>query len=202
MEKLRFFYAAAFVAALTGCPGPLPPDMPDSHVDPGDTGPDMHDAYVDPMVDAGVDAYVPPDPDGGMSTCSDPEFIGVECNLPMGMTYDVSTFACAVAIDNDLWMSDAVGATPQRVGSRTEGGLLLVDFPFTVDNSGMNMPVGRIGSFTCGNMGKCWLNWGNPDSHYSHCSATFTTDCSEVTLDCYMPGISTPDTNHAYYAGT
>jgi hypothetical protein len=59
MEKLRLFIAAAFMAALTGCPTPNPMPDSDTGTPPGDSGMPEVDSGTDP-VDAGVDAYVPP----------------------------------------------------------------------------------------------------------------------------------------------
>lgn len=205
MEKptLRLFIAAAFVAALTGCPGPQPgndtgtPPPPDSGI-PDDSGSDPGDA--------GVDAHVPPGDSGAdtgtiPSTCDDVEYVGIECNLPDGMDYDMSAFSCASFINNDLWLSDAPGSSPQGVISEMRGGRLIVGFPFTRDNAGVNMPPGMVLEYTCGNEGHCWLNWFNPDSRYSHCRVSFSTDCGDATVECWMPGSSDPETSYAAYVG-
>jgi hypothetical protein len=209
MEKptLRLFLAAAFVAALTGCPGPQPGH--DTGTPPPDSGlPD--DGGSDP-VDAGVDAYVPPG-DGGADTgvipsmCEDVEYVGTECNLPEGMAYNRDGFICESFINGDLWVSDAVGATPQATQYREADGQFLATFEFVTTNEGMSMPAGSSPEFTCGPEGRCWLNWFNPDSNYSHCRVTFQSasggaGCDMAMVECWMPGSAAQITSSAIYIG-
>ncbi|MCK9361896.1 hypothetical protein M0Q28_06800 [Patescibacteria group bacterium] len=208
MEKptLRLFLAAAFVAALTGCPGPQPGH--DTGTPPPDSGtPD--DGGSDP-VDAGTDAYVPPG-DGGTdsgvipSTCDDVEYVGTECNLPEGMAYNRDGFICASFINNDLWVCDTC-STPEREGTIEDGGILYSFLRFARANTGMYMPAETSMNFTCGPEGRCWLNWFNPVSNYSHCRVTFNAagggaGCDMATTECWMPGSATPVTSSAIYIG-
>lgn len=211
MEKLRLFFAAAFVAALmSGCSGPNPPPDTDSGPLPGDSGlPDV-DGGVDPMVDSGVDANVPPGEDGGMdagtitNACEDVEYIGAECNLPQGMIYTRSEFICGSYINNDLWLNDEVGAVPSREFSREESGVLYAELNFAFGNDGMVMPDGSVVGFTCGPEGRCWINWFNPDSNYSHCRVSFQSasggaGCDMATTECWLPGSTAPVTSYAIY---
>jgi len=204
MEK-RLFIAAAFVAAfVTGCPVPNPPPDTDGGPPPGDTGmPDIDSG--DPVVDAGVDAYVPPG-DGGTdagvipNVCEDPEYVGLECNLPFGMVYTRTEFTCADYINYDDWLNDEAGATPGIVDTREAGGVLYAHIWFAFRNSGMVMPDSSM-EFTCGPEGRCWLNWFNPDSRYSHCRVSFSADCFDATTECWRPGSTDPVTSYAVYIG-
>jgi hypothetical protein len=206
MEKLRLFIAAAFMAALTGCPTPNPMPDSDTGTPPGDSGMPEVDSGTDP-VDAGVDAYVPPGEDGGVDSgtvadvCEDVDYVGYECNLPFGMTYNRDGFICESFINGDLWLSDAVGATPRGTAYREVGGQFLALLPFVNANSGLLMPAAATEEFTCGPEGRCWLNWFNPDSNYSHCRVSFTADCGDATTECWMPGSSDPITSYATYVG-
>jgi hypothetical protein len=211
MEK-RLFIAAAFLAAfVTGCPGPdqgidVGP-LPDTGM-PVDAGPDLVDAWVDPM----VDAYVPMDggmPDTGLlDECRNPDYVGLACNLPPGMVYTRTDFICADRINWDDWLGDEVGATPGRVSSREAAGAIysyLGSIPN--GNTGLLMPATGDGiEWTCGPEGRCWLNWFNPDSNYSHCRVTFTNGsdapgCDVAMTECWLPGSSDPVTNYAVYIG-
>ncbi|MCE9586661.1 hypothetical protein K8R04_05140 [Candidatus Uhrbacteria bacterium] len=208
MEKqLRLFIAAAFMAALTGCPTtPNPPVDSDTGTPPGDSGmPDL-DSGTDP-VDAGVDANIPPGDGGGTDTgtlpsvCEDPEFVGLMCNLPTGMAYNRDGFICASFINNDQWITDVVGSVPEREYTREEGGVLYAFLAFARANTGLYMPTSTIMEFTCGNEGRCWLNWANPVSNYSHCRVSFLPDCSVATTECWAPDLTDPVVSQAYYVG-
>lgn len=205
MEKLRLFIAAAFMAALTGCPTPNPMPDSDTGTPPGDSGMPDIDSGTDPS-DAGVDAFVPPG-DGGEDTgvipsvCEDVDYVGIECNLPRGMSYNRDGFICATAINNDLWITDTVGADPGREFSRDEGGVLYAYLAFARANTGLYMPSGTTMEFTCGPEGRCWLNWFNPDSNYSHCRVTFNSDCSTATTECWPPDLTTSVVSLASYVG-
>ncbi|QQR61101.1 hypothetical protein IPH19_01380 [Candidatus Uhrbacteria bacterium] len=206
MEKLRFFLAAAFMAALTGCPTPNPmPDSDTGTLPTGDSGPDV-DSGTDP-----VDAYVPPGEDGGVDSgtipnvCEDVDYVGIECNLPFGMEYNRDGFICADAINNDLWVCDTC-SSPERELTHEEGGILYSFLRFARANTGMYMPAGTAMEFTCGPEGRCWLNWLNPDSSYSHCRVSFQSasggmGCDMATTECWMPGSATPVVSTAAYVG-
>jgi hypothetical protein len=199
MEKLRFFLAAAFMAALTGCPTPNP--MPDSDTGtlPGDSGMPV-DSGTDP-----VDAYVPPGEDGGVDSgtipnvCEDVDYVGIECNLPFGMEYNRDGFICESFINGDLWVSDAPFAMPNGTAYREVDGQFLAQLSFVNANRGLLMPAASAEEFTCGPEGRCWLNWFNPDSNYSHCRVSFSVDCGDATVECWMPGSSDPETSYAAY---
>jgi len=193
-------------ALMSGCSGPNPPPDTDSGPLPGDSGlPDV-DGGVDPMVDSGVDANVPPGEDASTdagtlpSVCDDPEFVGTMCNLPAGMAYTRSEFICGAFINHDLWITYLVGARPGRVDTREESGVLYAHLGFAFWNGGMVMSD-TAAEFTCGPEGRCWINWGNPDSNYSHCRVSFTPDCMDATIECWPPGSLTPVTSYALYFG-
>lgn len=204
MEKLRLFIAAAFMAALTGCPAPTNP-MSDTGVIP-DSGMPDDDGGTDP-VDAGVDAYVPPgdsgtDEDAGdiPSVCEDPEFVGLMCNLPSGMTYR-NEFTCGSFINNDQWVTDEVGATPGREFSHVDAGVLYARLSFAFSNAGMVMRTDVPMEFTCGNDGRCYMNCTNESSNYSCCHVSFLPDCSVATTECTPPGSTSPIISQAFYVG-
>jgi len=210
MEKLRLFIAAAFMAALTGCPTPNPMPDSDTGTPTGDSGMPDVDSGTD-LVDAGIDAYVPPGEDGGVDSgtipnvCEDVDYVGLECNLPFGMEYNRDGFICADAINNDLWVCDTC-SSPERELTHEEGGILYSFLRFARANTGMYMPAGTAMEFTCGPEGRCWLNWLNPDSSYSHCRVSFQSasggmGCDMATTECWMPGSATPVVSTAAYVG-
>ncbi len=199
-----FFLAAAFLAVLTGCPV-TPSDRDQGINPPGDAGPDS-DGNID--VDGGTpDEGVLPDSgmdtgtDAGPNVCADPEYVGNECNLPEGVVYSRDAFLCASALDWDQWISDEVGATPARVSSYEEGGVLYLSLSFASGNSGATRPIGTTAWLTCGPEGACWYNNANMSSNYGRCRVSFPADCSTATIECLLPGTSVPIVNHAVYVG-
>jgi|GEM_PF-5316546 len=224
--KISYFIAASFVAAImTGCPGPNPPSEFDGGPLPGDASRDTGTPDIDgatPMdagdsgilTDAGEDAGLfcrdtrtCPDGFGCYNNrcipfrelCYDtPDSLTLtrwECALPEGMVYNRSEFLCADVINSDCWGagSGTIGVTSDP----TIMGYLLSGLEFALAN---NLPVGDR-NFVCGNEGKCWMNWRNPDSMQPRCLVTFSADCVEATVECWEPGDTSPTRSMGYYCG-
>ncbi len=204
VNVLCFFFAIAIMAVLTGCPGPEV-QHPDMGM-PGDAGPDS-DGNID-VPDAGPDSEVLPDggtddlgQDGGtVDPCADPEYVGIECNLPADVVYSRDAFLCAVAIDRDRWSESSTTASMRVTSSEVEG-VLYSSLDFAGYNPNWHSPSGLVTKFTCGPEGVCWFNWKNPASHYPHCKVSFLTDCSLATVECWLPGASSSEVNQANYIG-
>jgi hypothetical protein len=129
MEKLRLFIAAAFMAALTGCPTPNPMPDSDTGTPPGDSGMPEVDSGTDP-VDAGVDAYVPPGEDGGVDSgtvadvCEDVDYVGLRVQPAVRHGRTTATGSSASAVRSTATCGSercAVCSTPERrPGTREE----------------------------------------------------------------------------------
>jgi hypothetical protein len=130
--------------------------------------------------------------------CADPEYIGVECNLPDDMAYARDEFLCAMSISHDRWFVGTGIETNEYI--RDYRDVLYAALNFAQYNGGLSIPPDTLIEFTCGPEGACWFNWSNLDSHHSRCRVSFAADCSEATTECWPPGSDTPIVTIAYYA--